>query len=66
MVIKDEVDIGDISNMMIPLAVEDRPELDFNQNQELQVALENLWQKRPDLTQTLKAKIKCGAVFETG
>ncbi|KAM5454202.1 hypothetical protein MaudCBS49596_002215 [Microsporum audouinii] len=64
-VIKDEVDIGDISNMMIPLAVEDRPELDFNQNQELQVALENLLQKRPDLTQTLKAKIKCSAVFET-
>ncbi|KAM5481829.1 hypothetical protein McanCB56680_003979 [Microsporum canis] len=61
---KEEVDIGDISNM-IPLAIAGRPELDFNQNQELHVALENLLQKRPDLTQTLKAKIKCSAVFET-
>jgi hypothetical protein len=49
---------------MIPLAAPGKPELDFNQNQEFQNALANLLQKRPALAQTLKAKIKCGTIFQ--
>ncbi|KMW68775.1 antigen, variant [Blastomyces gilchristii SLH14081] len=60
---KEGTDIRDITNM-IPLAVPGRPELDFNQSQELQTALANLVQKRPALVQSLKAKVKCTAVFQ--
>lgn len=60
---KEATDIRDIINM-IPLAVPGRPELDFNQNQELQTALANLLQKRPALAQTLKAKIKCSTILQ--
>ncbi|QSS65088.1 hypothetical protein I7I51_05929 [Histoplasma capsulatum] len=60
---KEGTDIWDITNM-IPLAVPGRPELDFNQSQELQTALANLVQKRPALVQSLKAKVKYTAVFQ--
>ncbi|KKZ65625.1 hypothetical protein EMCG_08532 [[Emmonsia] crescens] len=60
---KEETDIRDIMNM-IPLAVPGRPELDFNQSQELQTALANLVQKRPALAQALKAKVKCSTIFQ--
>lgn len=60
---KEGTDIRDITNM-IPLAVPGRPELDFNQSQELQTALANLVQKRPALVQSLKAKVKCTTVFQ--
>ncbi|ODH19685.1 hypothetical protein ACO22_06133 [Paracoccidioides brasiliensis] len=59
---KEGTDIRDIISM-IPLAVPGKPELNFNQSQELQTALANLVQKRPDLSSALKAKIKCSAVF---
>ncbi|OJD27015.1 hypothetical protein ACJ73_01593 [Blastomyces percursus] len=42
--LKEGTDIRDITNMT-PLAVPGRPELDFNQSQELQTALANLVQK---------------------
>jgi hypothetical protein len=60
---KEGTDIRDIRNM-IPLVAPGSPELDFNQKQELQTALENLVQKRPALAQALKAKVKCSAVFQ--
>ncbi|EEH37678.1 hypothetical protein PAAG_08096 [Paracoccidioides lutzii Pb01] len=60
---KEGTDIRDIISM-IPLAVPGRPELNFNGSQELQTALANLVQKRPDLRQSLKVKIKCSAVFQ--
>ncbi|KAE8391596.1 hypothetical protein BDV23DRAFT_69224 [Aspergillus alliaceus] len=60
---KEATDIRDIMSM-IPLAAPGKPELDFNQNQEFQNALTNLLQKRPALAQTLKAKIKCSAIFQ--
>ncbi|KMP00017.1 hypothetical protein CIRG_00159 [Coccidioides immitis RMSCC 2394] len=44
---------------MTPLAVPGRPELDFNQSQEMQNALANLVQKRPA---ALKAKVKCSTL----
>lgn len=59
---KEATDIRDIISM-VPLAVPGRPELDFNQSQELQTALANLVQKRPALAQALKARIKCSTVF---
>lgn len=60
---KEETDIRDIRNM-IPLAVSGRPELNFNQSQELQTALANLVEKRPDLAPPLKTKINCSTVFQ--
>ncbi|KAB8079707.1 hypothetical protein BDV29DRAFT_151623 [Aspergillus leporis] len=60
---KEATDIRDIMSM-IPLAAPGKPELDFNQNQGFQNALANLLQKRPALAQTLKAKIKCGTIFQ--
>ncbi|KMU88423.1 hypothetical protein CIHG_06223 [Coccidioides immitis H538.4] len=55
---KEATDIRDIMNMT-PLAVPGRPELDFNQSQEMQNALANLVQKRPA---ALKAKVKCSTL----
>jgi hypothetical protein len=60
---KEAIDIRDISNML-SLVVSGKPELNFNQSQELQTALANLVQKRPNLAQALKAKIKCSTVFQ--
>ncbi|PYH75350.1 hypothetical protein BO82DRAFT_36586 [Aspergillus uvarum CBS 121591] len=60
---KEANDIRDIITM-IPLTTPGIPELDFNENQECQMALGNLLQKRPALVQTLKAKIKCRTIFQ--
>lgn len=60
---KEANDIRDLTKM-IPLVVPGRPELDFNQSQELQTALANLVQKWPRLARRLKAKIKCSTVFQ--
>lgn len=60
---KEGTDIRDLSSM-IPLAMPGKPELDFNDNEELANALSNLLQKRPALAQPLKQKIKCAAIFQ--
>lgn len=60
---KEASDIRDIISI-IPLAVSGRPELHFNQNQELQTALANILQKRLALARTLKAKIKCSTILQ--
>ncbi|EEP82174.1 hypothetical protein UREG_07039 [Uncinocarpus reesii 1704] len=60
---KERVDVRDISNL-IPLAVSGKPELDFNQNEDLQTALAHLVRNRPALVEALKAKIKCTTVFQ--
>ncbi|CAG7995552.1 unnamed protein product [Penicillium salamii] len=60
---KEGADIGDLIRM-IPLAQKGIPELDFNGNAEMQTALANLLQKRPELAQPLKAKIKCDTAFQ--
>ncbi|CAG8083306.1 unnamed protein product [Penicillium salamii] len=60
---KEGADIGDLIRM-IPLAQQGIAELDFNGNAEMQTALANLLQKRPELAQPLKAKIKCDTAFQ--
>jgi hypothetical protein len=61
---KEETDIQDITNL-IELATFGKPELDFNNSQDLQAALANLVEKRPALAQALKEKIKCTVVFHS-
>lgn len=48
---------------LIPLAVPGTPELNFTHRADMEAALENLLQKRPNLRQTLKGKINCPTVF---
>jgi hypothetical protein len=59
---KEPTDHWDIVNL-IPRAALGSPDLDFSQSQQLETALENFVQKRPDLTQALKAKIRAPNVF---
>lgn len=60
---KEASDIRDIRRI-IPFTTSGIPELNFNENQECRMALENLVQKRPDLVQILKTKINCRTVFQ--
>lgn len=59
---KEVTDIRDVMRL-IPLAVPGTPELNFNHRGDMEAALENILQKRPNLRQTLKGKINCPAVF---
>ncbi|PGH28094.1 hypothetical protein AJ80_00352 [Polytolypa hystricis UAMH7299] len=55
-------DIQDISIISL-FAMPGQAELDFDANSELIDALKNFLQKRPDLEERLKQKIKCSAIF---
>ncbi|CAG8238639.1 unnamed protein product [Penicillium salamii] len=60
---KEDSDIRDLVRM-IRLVVTGTPELNFDQNPQMQAALANLLQKRPGLAKALEAKIKCSASFQ--
>ncbi|KAI9668755.1 MAG: hypothetical protein M1831_000824 [Alyxoria varia] len=59
---KEASDIQDLS-YMLDFVTAGKPELNFNDNRNLQAALSTLLQKRPDLAQRLSAVISCTAVF---
>ncbi|EAS28625.3 uncharacterized protein CIMG_09829 [Coccidioides immitis RS] len=60
---KEGTDIRDVT-LLAPLCSPGKAELDFNNSKELQNALSNLVQKRPTLSELLKQKIKCAAIFQ--
>jgi hypothetical protein len=60
--VKEATDIRDLTSML-PLAGPGKPELNFNDDQNLRNALSNLLQKRPALEQRLRQKIRCTAIF---
>lgn len=62
--LKEATDIRDVVNLL-RLAKPGKPELNFNDEQSLKIALGRLLQKRPPLEQILRQKIKCTTVFGT-
>lgn len=60
---KEQNDRRDFANL-IPLTAPGSPDLDFSQSQQLETALANFVQKRPGLTQALKARIRSPNVFQ--
>lgn len=60
---KQATDIFDLMSIM-PFAIPGKPEMNFENDQQLRNALSYLLQKHPELTTRLKEKINCVDVFE--
>ncbi|KAJ5555219.1 hypothetical protein N7535_007659 [Penicillium sp. DV-2018c] len=61
---KEQSDIRDVDSLLI-FTVPGTPELDFSNSEELRSALSGLLEKRPEMRQALKSKIKCPAIFDS-